>query len=429
MRAKVLIIGGGVMGTSIALHTARSFDPLKEPVVVLERGDLAGGSSGSSGGILRQHYADPVVASMARDSLREYASFEGRTGRALGFRRPGVLTLAGPSNPGSVERLLRSVEAQKQIGIHAEMLDAAAIRSRVPGIVVDDRAIAAWEAQGGYVDSSLCVREFAALARTYGAVTRLGVAITDLVMENGRVVGAETTEGRYECDAIVVVTGAWARSFLGRFGVDVPIRVARVQQLFVGMPLEEDDTESRTEIEGWSVDLEDPFEQEQERLLTGSDEEQAPGAEHPVVLDLEYGIYVRCELEHKRTRVAPIAYSPDQIRDEPDPEDRPRPELSEWARAQLVKRLPIYADQPVLDQMVSWFPLTKDGRALIGEVPGYEGLYVAGGFADHGFKLAPSVGEGVAQMLTGEPVSAFDPGYFAPDRSAAAGDWSGDSYL
>lgn len=428
MKAKVLIIGGGVVGTSIALHAAKLFDPLTDPVVVLERGDLAGGSSGSSGAILRQHYGDSVVASMARDSLREYSTFEGRTGRGVGFRRVGVLTIAGPSNPASIERLHRSIERHAEVGVETSLLDADAIRAKVAGIEVDDGAIAAWEEHGGYVDANLCVREFAALARTTGAVTRLGVAITDLIVEDGVVKGAETTEGRYDCDQIVVVTGAWMRSFLERFGIHVPMRVARVQQLFVGMPAEEDESEPRAG-EDFFVNLEDPMEQAQEMLLSGGDDDSAPGAEHPVIVDLEYGYYARCEMGHRRTRVAPIAYDAEEIFDEPDPSAKPDPKLAERARKQLCKRLPIYSDQPVLDQIVSWFPLTQDGRASIGPVPGYEGLYVAGGFADHGFKLAPSVGEGMAQMLSGEPVSAFEPEYFRPGREVTEGDWSGDTYL
>ena len=62
------------------------------------------------------------------------------------------------------------------------------------------------------------------------------------------------------------------------------------------------------------------------------------------------------------------------------------------------------------------YTMTPDAQAIIGPVPGIEGLILAGGFSGHGFKLAPSVGEGVAQMLVGEPVSAFEPDFFAYER-------------
>jgi len=429
VKAKVLIIGGGVVGTSIALHASRRFDPIKEPVVLLERGDLAGGSSGSSGAILRQHYAEPIVASMARDSLRYYGSFEGNTGRPLGFRRVGVLTLAGPSRPESLVRLERSVKELRDFGIQTDVLDAQQIRATMPGIEVDDRAMATWESAGGYVDPRQCVREFAALARTYGTITRLGVEITDIVSKNGRIVGARTTDGDFTCEHAVVVAGASMKSFMKRFGIDVPIRVARVQQLFVGLPASECDSELVQEFEGYRVDLEDPMEQEHEKLMHSGEEARAPGSERPVLVDLEYGIYVRAERAEKRVRVAPLAYRSTDIVDAPDAAAVASHADAQWARTQLCKRLPIYADQPVKGSAVSWFPLSPDGRPLIGPVPGHAGLVVAGAFGDHGFKLAPSVGEGVAQMLKGEPVSAFDPAYFALDRTPAAEDWSGETYL
>jgi glycine/D-amino acid oxidase-like deaminating enzyme len=429
VKAKVLVIGGGVVGTSIALHAARRYDPIKEPVVLLERGDLAGGSSGSSGAILRQHYAEPVVASMARDSLRYYASFEGNTGRPLGFRRVGVLTLAGPSRPESMQRLERSIKEQRDFGIQTEVLDAAQIRAKMPGIEVDDRAIAAFESLGGYVDPRQCVREFAALARTYGAITRLGVEITDLVFKNGKIAGARTTDGDFTCEHAVVVAGASMKSFMARFGIDVPVRVARVQQLFVGLPASESDSEVVSEFEGYRVDLEDPMEQEHEKLMHSGEEARSPGSERPVLVDLEYGIYVRNERAERRVRVAPIAYRSTDIVESADPAAAPSDADTQWAREQLCKRLPVHRDQPVLGSAISWFPLSQDGRALIGPVPGHGGLWIAGGFGDHGFKLAPSVGEGVAQMLRGEPVSAFDPAHFAVDRKPARVDWSGETYL
>src|SRR5687767_1696828 len=105
MRAHTLILGGGVMGTSIAAHAALGLDPLEEPVVLLERRAPGAGSSGRSGAILRQFYGARELVVMARDSLSAYASFELRTGRAIGFTRCGVLTLASPAAPGTLALL------------------------------------------------------------------------------------------------------------------------------------------------------------------------------------------------------------------------------------------------------------------------------------------------------------------------------------
>ena len=420
------------MGNSVALHASKRTDPLREPVVLLERSGLGSGSTSHSGAILRQHYGDQTIASMARDSLRYYAAFEGQTGRSLGFRRVGVLTIAGPSRPTTLERLREALARHRAIGIQTRELNAEEIRAKVPGIEVSDDAIASWEPGGGFVDPVACVSEFAGLARTYGASTRLGVAITGIEVEKGRIVGAETTEGHYETERLAIVAGSWCRPLLAKLGVELPLRVARVEQLFVGMPSDEDDMDkSLSDTNSWSVDLEDPLEQESERLAASDDMEPAPGSEHPVVLDLEYGVYTRCEPMRQRTRVCPIDYVSDDILDEPIEGVEPRADRLAHAREMLVKRMPFYADQPDKGSLVSFFPLVPDGRAVIGQVPGVEGLYVASGFADHGFKLAPSVGEGVAQMMLGEPVSAFEPEYFSPERLLAGidEDWSGRRYL
>ena len=420
------------MGNSIALASARHFDPLRDPVVLLERGSLASGSSGSSGAILRQHYSSRNIATMARDSLRSYGSFESRTGRNLGFMRPGVLTLAGPSRPETIERLERNVKQHRDVGIDTEIIDAERIRQLVPQIEVADGAIGAWEPEGGYVDPNLTVDQFAALSRTYGASTRLGVEILSIDVRDGRVVGAETTEGYYETDTIVIVAGAHSRTLLDKLGVDLPVKVARVEQRFYRMPGDDREEDSRLmETTGWNaVNLDDPLESERDRVGGGDD--PIEGLPHPVILDLEYGFYTRPEPLHGRTRVCPISYDQSEIHDLPRKDDSPREAQAEWSREVLCRRLPMYTDEPEVAAVVSWFPLTPDGRAMIGPVPGLEGVLIATGFADHGFKLAPSVGEGVAQMLMGEPVAAFETEYFDPARYTGdldRQDWSGELYL
>jgi sarcosine oxidase subunit beta len=165
MRVHTLIVGGGVMGTSIAMHVARRSDPLGEPVLLLERRELAAGSSGRSGAILRQHYAARELAGMARDSLREYAGFEARTGYSVGFRACGVLTLAGGGEAAARELVRGNVEMQRSIGIDTRLLEAPAIRALVRGIAVADDAVAAWEPGAGVCDPRRTVESFGAVAR------------------------------------------------------------------------------------------------------------------------------------------------------------------------------------------------------------------------------------------------------------------------
>jgi glycine/D-amino acid oxidase-like deaminating enzyme len=231
-----VIVGGGIMGTSIAIETARRSDPLREPVVLFERAEIGAGSSGASGAILRQHYADRPVAAMARDSLREYASFETRTGRTIGFLRTGVMTLAGPDRPEWIERIKRTVAMLTEIGVRAEVVEAERIRELVPGIRVSQGAVGSWERDAGHVSPKATLAAFASLARSYGAVTRLGVAVEEILVENGRVTGVRTTDGDCVADRVVVGAGPWTRKLLTQLDVSVPLRVVRPENVFVGMP-------------------------------------------------------------------------------------------------------------------------------------------------------------------------------------------------
>lgn len=411
MKAKVAIVGGGVMGVSIAWHAAARADPVEEPVVLLEKKALAAGSSGKSGAILRQHYSQREVAAMARDSLQVYTEFERKTGRPIGFQRTGVLTVAGPDRPEDVALVERNVAMQIAIGIDTRRVDAGEMRRLVPGISVRDGSVGAFEPGGGGVDPVATVEAFAALAREKGASTLVGSPATGFLRRGGRVVGVSTERGPIEAETVVVAAGPWTRRLLLEAGIDLPLRAVRPEQHFVEMP-------------------------RMPRETTGG-AARAPALEpaaHPVVLDLEHGFYTRCEahasrqgLGSPRTRIGRMDYAEDEEIDDPDALDEAvSAEFRRWARASLESRIPKYRDRRDVGSMVGMYTLSPDAQALIGPV-GAPGLFVVGGFSGHGFKLAPSIGEGVAQMLWGEPVSAFDVGFFSPDRFERSGGGSNAS--
>jgi glycine/D-amino acid oxidase-like deaminating enzyme len=385
MRAKVLIVGGGIMGVSIALRSAQRSGE-RDAVVLLEKKHLGAGSSGRSGAILRQHYHDAPVARMARDSLREYSTFEARTGLPLGFHRTGVLTLAGPKDPAWCQRVRENVAMLRELGIDTELVDAARMRQLVPGIRVAEGAVGAWEPGGGFVDPNRTLASFAELARSRGANLRIGVALEELRVANGRVLGARTSAGDCEAEQVVVVAGPWTRALFQRLGIDFPLKVVRPENHYLAVP--------------------------EMRVV-----EPGPRGLHPVLIDIEHGYYARCDPANARTRVGHVDYDDDQELVDPDAlVEEVSDELRQWSRAALAQRLPSYADRPDAGSIAAWYTLTPDAQALIGPVPGIEGLFVVSGFSGHGFKLGPSVGEGVAQMLFGEPVTALDREFFAPDR-------------
>jgi sarcosine oxidase, subunit beta len=390
MEAKVVIVGGGVMGVSIAWHAAMRADPVEAPVVLLEKSVLAAGSSGRSGAILRQFYSQREVAGMARDSLGVYTGFERRTGREIGFQKMGVLTIAGGGQLEDVALVERNVEMMREIGIEVRRLDAAEIARLVPGIAVREGSVAAYEPGGAAVDPVATVEAIASLARENGAVTRLGSAARGFLCRGGRVVGIETDEGPIEAETVVVAAGPWTRKLLLGAGVDLPFRTVRPEQLFLEVP---------------------------------APRRVAPSA-HPVILDLEHGFYARCEAHPSRqgfvsprTRIGGMDISRDAEVEDPDGLlEEVGDEFREWARSRLESRMPDYRGSEEVGACAGMYTVTPDSQAVIGPVPGVPGLLVVSGFSGHGFKLAPSIGEGVAQMLWNEPVSAFDVEFFSPER-------------
>ncbi|MEO6708332.1 MAG: FAD-binding oxidoreductase, partial [Planctomycetota bacterium] len=267
--------------------------------------------------------------------------------------------------------------------ITTRIVEAKEIRALVPGIEVDDGAIAAFEPGGGFCDPLLTVEAFADLARDCGARTQLGSAVRRVVVEVGRAVAVETDQGRIEARSIVLAAGPWTRPLLQALGCDMPLEVVRPRQHFLDAP----------------------------------SSDASPTAAHPVLLDMELGYYTRCEPSRERTRIGAIDYDGDARLADPDAlDERVDPEFTQWARGQLEQRMPIYRTRADQEPQAAWYTLTPDSQPILGAVPGIEGLYIAAGFSGHGFKLAPSVGEGLAQLIFDEPLTAFDAEFFSATR-------------
>ena len=423
MRARILIVGGGVVGTSVAMYAARDRDPLEEPVVLLEKSDLAGGASGRSGGVVHQQDDRREVAGMARDSLRFYETFRSRTGRSCGFRRSGVLTIATGARGEAVEK---NAEMLSSIGIDVQVIRADEIRERVPGLCVDPGTVGVFETGGGYIEPERTIQSFAALGRFYGAATRLGVEVHDLHIESGRVVGASTSEGDYETDQLVLSAGPWLQRIVERAGIDLPLRSVRTEHHYLATPATGDASgdgdDSITREVSWTLEESGvraiPTDEELEARF-GNDPTKQPHIPHPVVFDLDQQICVRPDPESGRVRIGRLGFEEADVLTDPDDlAEEVSLESRQALRASAERLFPHFADYPDLSSHATWCTLTTDGRGLAGAIPGVEGLFVTSGFTNHDFHLAPSIGEGLAQMLRSEPVSAFDPEYFTPGRFA-----------
>jgi sarcosine oxidase subunit beta len=354
--ADVIVIGAGVVGTSVAFQLAeRGVETL-----VLDREGPAAGSTARSGALIRAHYPTALEADLAWESLTNYFEPWGeRVGGGCGFTRTGFAYLVAEEN---VAPLRYNVALQRKVGVETDLVAPDELREIEPALRTDGVALAAHEPRGGYADPALTAVGFLRAAQALGARFEQRRA-TALLVRGDRVRGVETEEGTLESDAVVLAAGAWSVPLAASAGLRLPIRPARVRVALFERPYE---------------------------LPT-----------HLTLIDTTQGFYARPAAER-----ATLVGSRDSLEWVGDP-DAPTPEpdgaFIAKASRKLALRLPALAYAPYRSGRSGILDMTPDGRPLLGPA-GPEGLYLAAGWSGTGFKKAPAVGAEVARWIsTGAP--------------------------
>ena len=363
----VAVVGGGVMGTSIAFHLASR----GASVVVIERGAVCSGATRHSTAVIRTHYTQPLLVRMAAHGLRVYSAFEDVVGASSGFVRTGMLWGASPTDRLMLEANVALGQAE---GIDTHVVDSDEVAEIDARIVADD-LVFCWEPQAGCCDPYAVTAAFAAAARRHGADIREGVAAQAVDVH-----GVRTPAGDVPADVVVVAVGPWTPPLLAPHGYELAIAPARAQ---VG------------------------------RLRLPSDFGPPP----PALGDFsEAQLYFRpaergfLEVGSLDPRHADEPVDPDAVVEGAEPET-----LAQYHH-HLARRLR-GAERGVWRGAWSGiYDVTPDWEPVIGRVPGADGLYVAAGFSGHGFKLAPAVGLALAELILDGAAETFDLSLLEPDR-------------
>lgn len=385
--ADIVIVGGGVIGCSIAHHLAERG---AGHVVVVEKNFLASGATGKSSACVRQHYSTPETCRMVLHSLRFFETFAERTrGREAGFVRTGYLL-------GVDDRLRRPMEAsvalQQAQGIVSRLVTPAEMRAIEPRVRVDDFVAGCHEPDAGYADPAQTTQGFAAAAREKGARFLEQTEVTGVAVAGGRVTGVRTGAGEIAAPVVIDAAGVWGDRIARMAGIDVPITVCRHKIAFFARP-------------------------------------PHAASPHPLVYDFVKNIYSRPETGGL-TLVGPL--DAEELQDRADP-DRYREGLSfeETADAmeRAMHRFPVMEKGEVARGYAGCFDVTPDWHPVIDRTA-VEGFYLAVGFSGHGFKLSPAVGDMVARLVLegarpGDDVHAFRLARFAEGRPIRGtyGDW------
>ncbi|MCF6736483.1 FAD-binding oxidoreductase [Blastococcus sp. KM273129] len=361
--ADVVVVGGGLEGTSIAWSLARRG---VTDVVVCERDTVGSGGTGKSSGIVRCHYGVSSLAAMATRSLELFENASEVLGEDVGFRQTGYVVGVGESN---VDALRASLANQRAVGVQTEEVDRAEVARLWPVADLSDFAAFAWESRGGYGDAYQTAQAFAGAARRLGVRVRQGTAVAEVLTGSGRVTGVRLADGSViSAGTVVVAAGPWSVPLLARHGIDLPIRVHREPIVVL-----------------------DP----------GGDLGRVP-----VFSDLVSLQYIRTESGGRL-----LFGNSDLSTPEPaDPDaylNRATDDFLEMAVEKISRRFPGLEDASVAGSYAGCYDVTPDFNPVISETP-VESLLVAAGFSGHGFKISPAVGRLVADLVVDGKSSDVD---------------------
>ena len=187
--ADVVILGAGVMGTSIAFQLAKRN---AGKIVIIDKDHVGRGGSGRSSALVRMHYSFPAEVQMALISLNMFQNWKELVGAPGDFRKTGFVRIV---HPNETARLKLNVEMQRQLGAVVELVDQHQLRELEPDWRVDDVELAAYEPDSGYGDGAGVAGDFLAAARNLGATYLSRTEVTNLIVESGRVKGVVTSSG------------------------------------------------------------------------------------------------------------------------------------------------------------------------------------------------------------------------------------------
>ena len=358
--ADVVIVGGGVMGCSLLYHLAQRG---ATQALLLEREVLGAGSTGLSQAICRMHYSNPITASMAWSSLQVYNNFPELVGGDSGFVKTGYLVVVEDVDRPSLEL---NIAMQQELGINVGLVKGDELRELAPMMQTFEGESFAWEPESGYANPYLVTRSFADRARELGAEIAMRSPATGIEISGGRVRAVLTEEGRVATPVAVIAAGPWANSLTAGVGVEFPLVPVRHQVALATRPTD---------------------------LLPG----------HPIVGDIAQSLSFRPE----SPTLTMIGFAEDEA--EVDNYDQGIDQAhAADALARVARRMPSMRDSYLRGGWSGLFTTTPDWHPILDRVPGVEGLYCMVGFSGHGFKLAPAIGQAMAELVLDGQASSVD---------------------
>ncbi len=218
-RAQVVIVGGGIVGCSVAYHLARRG---VTDVLVLEQGQLTGGTTWHAAGLVSQLKSSHSLTRLATYSAQLFSELEAETGQATGYRTPGSISVA--SDRERWEELLRGVSMAKTVGVDIRVIDIDEALERCPLLHTDDLVGALYIPHDGVTSPVDTTMALAKGAKAKGVTIAEGVGVTEVMTDGDRATGVVTTQGAVEAETVVLAGGMWTRQLARTAGINVPLQ-------------------------------------------------------------------------------------------------------------------------------------------------------------------------------------------------------------
>ncbi|MFZ9949087.1 MAG: GcvT family protein [Gemmobacter sp.] len=363
--ARVVVIGGGIIGCSTAYHLARDH---KAEVVVIEQGQITSGSTWHAAGLVGQLRASASITKVLKYSVDLYKGLAAETGLDTGWKMSGCLRLA--TNADRWTEFRRLATTARSFGMEMHLISPQEVQRMWPLMDVSDLVGASWLPTDGQASPSDITQSLAKGARMHGARFFEGVRVTGFRMERGRITHVETTAGTIGCETVVNCAGQWARQVGAMAGITVPLQPVRHQYIVT------------ERIEGLSPDaptIRDPdrrtyFKEEVGGLVMGGYEpDPQPWTTGDVPDDWQFRLFDD-DYDH-----------------------------FEQHMTQAIARVPALAQVGVKQMINGAESFTPDGNFILGRAPECANMYVGAGFNAFGIASGGGAGWVLAEWaMTGE---------------------------
>jgi sarcosine oxidase, subunit beta len=374
--ASVVIIGGGIVGASIAYHLAAN--GCRNILIIERESSLGKGSTGKSMGGVRAQFSTSVSIQMSLYSISFYASFEEHLGHPSDYRPQGYLFCA--TTDGHMEYLRTNFTRQLETGLtNVRLVAGDEIRTMFPQLRADDIIGGSFCSTDGFVDPYSAMNGFMTWACDHGATLWKNTRVTAIKQDSAGITSIETTRGPVATRKVVNCAGAWSSGVAKLAGIDLPVEPLR-------------------------------------RMLVPSEPFDEFPHNAPMIVDMSNGFHFRPE-----ARGFLLAWN--------DPEEATGfntdfdPAFIEKILIRAADRVPCFANLPVNPKR-AWaglYEMTPDHHPILGESPAVPGFYLANGFSGHGVMHAPATGKILSDIiLTGSTdlidASLLSLGRFAEGR-------------